>query len=64
MTPNPSQIYKRLFSYIGEFKFVAVFAVIGMLGYSAMDALFVRLMKPFIDEGLNQQNADVLSAAP
>ena len=64
MTADSSQIYKRLFSYTKEFKFVAAFAVIGMLGYSAMDALFVRLMKPFIDEGLNQQNAEILNAAP
>jgi subfamily B ATP-binding cassette protein MsbA len=35
-----------------------------MIGYSAMDALFIQLMKPFIDQGLNQRNTEVLKYAP
>ena len=34
-----------------------------MVGYSAVDALFINLMKPFID-GLNARNTDVLTYAP
>jgi subfamily B ATP-binding cassette protein MsbA len=64
MTQSTTQIYKRLFSYVGAFKATAIIAVIGMIGYSAMDALFIQLMKPFIDEGLNQRNNDVLKYAP
>ncbi|OUL56700.1 lipid A export permease/ATP-binding protein MsbA [Pseudoalteromonas ulvae] len=64
MSKTATQVYKRLFRYVGDYKFVAAMAIVGMLGYSAMDALFVRLMKPFIDHGLNEQNADVLAAAP
>ena len=64
MQQSASQIYKRLFKYVGEFKTVAILAVVGMLGYSAMDALFVDLMRPFIDEGLTAKNQDVLRLAP
>ncbi len=64
MSQSATQIYKRLLTYVGDFKWVAVLSVFGMLGYSAMDALFVDLMKPFIDEGLTRRNADVLGMAP
>ena len=64
MDQTTSQIYKRLLTYVGDYKSVAILAVVGMIGYSAMDALFIQLMKPFIDEGLNQRNADVLKYAP
>jgi subfamily B ATP-binding cassette protein MsbA len=64
MDQSTTQIYKRLISYVGAFKSVAVVAVVGMIGYSGMDALFIQLMKPFIDEGLNQRNTDVLKYAP
>ena len=64
MDQTTSQIYKRLLSYVGNYKSIAILAVIGMIGYSAMDALFIQLMKPFIDQGLNERNSDVLKYAP
>lgn len=64
MSQSTTQIYKRLISYVGAYKSIAIVAIIGMIGYSAMDALFIQLMKPFIDEGLNQRNSDVLKYAP
>lgn len=64
MDQSTTQIYKRLISYVGEYKLVAFAAMVGMIGYSGMDALFIQLMKPFIDEGLNQRNSDVLMYAP
>ena len=64
MDQSTTQIYKRLVSYVGAYKSIAFVAVIGMIGYSGMDALFIQLMKPFIDEGLNQRNSDVLKYAP
>jgi subfamily B ATP-binding cassette protein MsbA len=64
MDQSTTQIYKRLVSYVGAYKSVAFVAIIGMIGYSGMDALFIQLMKPFIDEGLNQRNSDVLTYAP
>ncbi|CAI86734.1 MULTISPECIES: lipid A export permease/ATP-binding protein MsbA [Pseudoalteromonas] len=64
MDQSTTQIYKRLISYVGAYRTVAIVAIIGMIGYSGMDALFIQLMKPFIDEGLNERNADVLKYAP
>jgi subfamily B ATP-binding cassette protein MsbA len=64
MSQSTTQIYKRLISYVGDYKSVAFVAIIGMIGYSGMDALFIQLMKPFIDEGLNQRNNEVLAYAP
>ena len=64
MDQSTTQIYKRLISYVGAYKSVAIVAIIGMIGYSGMDALFIQLMKPFIDEGLNQRNNEVLKYAP
>ncbi|MCO7188503.1 MULTISPECIES: lipid A export permease/ATP-binding protein MsbA [unclassified Pseudoalteromonas] len=64
MQQSAKQIYKRLLSYTFEFKVPALFAIIGMLGYAAMDALFVQLMQPFIDDGLTERNAEVLKMAP
>ncbi|MEL0639514.1 lipid A export permease/ATP-binding protein MsbA [Pseudoalteromonas aliena] len=64
MDQSTTQIYKRLISYVGAYKTIAFVAIIGMIGYSAMDALFIQLMKPFIDQGLNQRNTEVLKYAP
>lgn len=64
MQPTDKQIYARLFSYVKDFKLAAIFSVIGMIGYAAMDASFVALMDPFIDEGLTAGNRDVLKLAP
>ncbi|CCQ11852.1 Lipid A export ATP-binding/permease protein MsbA [Pseudoalteromonas luteoviolacea B = ATCC 29581] len=64
MKQSSLTIYKRLLTYVKPYKAAAIFAVLGMLGYSAMDALFVELMKPFIDEGLTARNAEVLKMAP
>ncbi|MCF2908272.1 lipid A export permease/ATP-binding protein MsbA [Pseudoalteromonas sp. DL2-H2.2] len=64
MQQSAKQIYKRLLSYTFDFKVPALFAIIGMLGYAAMDALFVQLMQPFIDDGLTDRNAEVLKMAP
>ncbi|TMN93657.1 lipid A export permease/ATP-binding protein MsbA [Pseudoalteromonas phenolica] len=64
MQTNAKQIYKRLFSYTYDFKLAAIFSVIGMLGYAAMDAQFIRLMQPFIDDGLTSRNTEVLTWAP
>ncbi|MCF6440657.1 lipid A export permease/ATP-binding protein MsbA [Pseudoalteromonas luteoviolacea] len=64
MQQSAKQIYKRLLTYTYEFKAASLFAIIGMLGYAAMDALFIQLMKPFMDDGLTQGNQEVLAMAP
>lgn len=64
MQQSSSYTYRRLLNYVTQFKGAAVLAVVGMLGYAAMDALFVWLMQPFIDDGLNDRNTQVLEWAP
>ncbi|RRS08312.1 lipid A export permease/ATP-binding protein MsbA [Pseudoalteromonas sp. J010] len=64
MQPTDKQIYARLFSYVKDFKLAAIFSIIGMIGYAAMDASFVALMDPFIDDGLTAGNREVLKLAP
>ncbi|TMO90523.1 lipid ABC transporter permease/ATP-binding protein, partial [Pseudoalteromonas sp. S3260] len=64
MQQSASQSYKRLLGYVNTYKAAAIVAIIGMLGYSAMDATFVWLMQPFIDEGLTERNSAVLTWAP
>ncbi|WP_105190240.1 lipid A export permease/ATP-binding protein MsbA [Pseudoalteromonas sp. T1lg48] len=64
MQHSATQTYKRLLGYVKSYKSAAIVAIIGMLGYSAMDATFVWLMQPFIDEGLTERNSTVLGWAP
>jgi subfamily B ATP-binding cassette protein MsbA len=68
MSVNSRPYYRRLLSYVGNYKLIALFSIIGMLGYSAMDAIFVQLMQPFIDEGLggktNEIKRETLLIAP
>ncbi len=64
MQESATNTYKRLLGYVKDFKSAAIVAVIGMLGYSAMDATFVWLMQPFIDDGLTDRNSTVLTWAP
>ncbi|SFC96391.1 lipid A export permease/ATP-binding protein MsbA [Pseudoalteromonas denitrificans] len=61
MGSTSSSHFKRLLAYIKKFKTVAIFSVVGMLGYSAMDALFIQLMQPFIDLGLSGDNDTIKS---
>ncbi|WP_372767163.1 lipid A export permease/ATP-binding protein MsbA [Pseudoalteromonas sp.] len=59
-----SEYYKRLLTYVKPHKLAATFAIIGMLGYAAMDGLFVYLMDPFIEQGLTAKNQEVMKWAP
>jgi len=61
MSSTSSLHFKRLLSYVKKFKVVAAFSIVGMLGYSAMDALFIQLMQPFIDLGLSGDNTELKS---
>ncbi|MFY8274949.1 lipid A export permease/ATP-binding protein MsbA [Pseudoalteromonas sp. SSDWG2] len=64
MQDSATHTYKRLLGYVKNYKAAAIVAVICMLGYSAMDATFVWLMQPFIDDGLTERNSTVLTWAP
>lgn len=57
-------IFKRLASYVKEFKLGLSGAIVGMLGYAAVDATFVYSIKPLMDKGLTGEDASVLTFMP
>lgn len=59
-----SSSFHRLVPYIKSYKVGLIFAIIGMIGYAAIDTLFIFYLQPFIDEGLSQENPNVLKMAP
>jgi subfamily B ATP-binding cassette protein MsbA len=61
---NSWSIFKRLACYVKEFKLGLTGAIIGMLGYAAVDATFVYSIKPLMDKGLAEGDAGVLTFMP
>jgi len=57
-------VFKRLASYVKEFKLGLCGAIVGMLGYAAVDATFVYSIKPLMDKGLTGEDASVLTFMP
>lgn len=53
-------LFKRLFKYIKNYRVGFFLAVVGMIGYSAIDAFFFSQIQTFIDDGLTQKNYDLL----
>jgi len=58
------QNFKRLLSYAKPYKLGFVAAVIGMLGYAAIDVYFLSKLQPLIDDGLAGANPDFMKWAP
>ena len=58
------QNFKRLVSYAKPYKLGFVAAIIGMLGYAAIDVYFLSQLKPLVDEGLAGSNANFMKWAP
>ncbi|MDO6686395.1 MULTISPECIES: lipid A export permease/ATP-binding protein MsbA [unclassified Agarivorans] len=56
--------YIRLLSYVKDRKIGLIVAIIGMIGYGAVDTLFVYSIKPLIDEGLSGKNPDIMTYMP
>ena len=56
-------VFKRFLSYLTEYKLFFAIAVIGMIGYSAIDAFVVAQLKPLIDDSLGQGNFEFLRIA-
>ncbi|MGY5453245.1 lipid A export permease/ATP-binding protein MsbA [Agarivorans sp. MS3-6] len=56
--------YLRLLSYVKDRKIGLIVAIIGMIGYGAVDTLFVYSIKPLIDEGLTGNNPAILTYMP
>jgi subfamily B ATP-binding cassette protein MsbA len=58
------QNFKRLVSYAKPYKLGFVAAIVGMLGYAAIDVYFLKQLQPLIDEGLAGKNANFMKWAP
>jgi subfamily B ATP-binding cassette protein MsbA len=58
------QNFKRLLSYAKPYKIGFFAAIVGMLGYSAIDVYFLSKLQPLIDEGLNGANPTFMKWAP
>lgn len=50
--PHSWTTYKRLFGYIHRYWYVFAIAVLGSIGYSAIDAWLIKFLQQLIDEGL------------
>ena len=58
------QNFKRLLSYAKPYKLGFVAAIVGMLGYAAIDVYFLSKLQPLIDDGLAGANPDFMKWAP
>lgn len=56
--------FKRLFSYAKPYKLGFIAAIIGMLGYAAIDVYFLSKLQPLLDEGLAGTNDTFMKWAP
>ncbi|PKG55864.1 lipid A export permease/ATP-binding protein MsbA [Shewanella sp. Choline-02u-19] len=65
MTTSPKNevwtVFKRLLGYLKPLKKVLFFAVIGLIMYALVDATFIAVIKPFIDEGFVGQASQTAS---
>ncbi len=59
---SPSQV-RRFLRYLREYKMPFLVAIIGMIGYSAVDTFVFAQLQPMIDESLGQNNHDYLRLA-
>jgi len=62
-TPVSSSIFRRFRVYLKDFKFAFFIAVIGMIGYSAIDVAVVAQLKPIVDESLGKGDYQYLRLA-
>jgi subfamily B ATP-binding cassette protein MsbA len=59
----PSTIFRRFRVYLKDFKFAFFIAVIGMIGYSAIDVAVVAQLKPIVDDSLGKGDYQYLRLA-
>ena len=62
-TQVPSNIFRRFRVYLKDFKFAFFIAVIGMIGYSAIDVAVVAQLKPIVDDSLGKGDYEYLRLA-
>lgn len=58
------QNFSRLLRYAKSYKLGFFVAIVGMLGYAAIDVYFLSKLQPLIDEGLEGANPDFMKWAP
>ncbi|MDP7591210.1 MAG: lipid A export permease/ATP-binding protein MsbA [Litorilituus sp.] len=58
------QNFRRLLSYAKPYKLGFFAAIVGMLGYAAIDVYFLSKLQPLIDEGLEGANPEFMKWAP
>ena len=61
---NAWTILKRLVNYIKDFKLALVGAIIGMVGYAAVDMALIWSLQPLIDDGFTGKDPSVLEMMP
>ena len=54
---------RRFLSYLKPYKLLFFVAIIGMVGYSAVDTFVIAQLKPFIDDSLNNKDYAYLRLA-
>ena len=62
-TKVPDNIFKRFRAYLKDFKLAFMLAVIGMVGYSAIDVAVVAQLKPIVDDSLGKGDYEYLRMA-
>ncbi len=60
---NSRAIVKRFMSYIKPFKVLFSVAIVGMIGYAAVDTFVLAQVRPLIDQSLNTGDYDYLKMA-
>ncbi len=63
-TANSWPIYRRLFSYIKNYWYIFILAVVTSALYSAIDAALIRLIQPLLDDGFVHQDPHVIALIP
>lgn len=52
--------FRRLLGYIKPYRTAFIFSIFAMIGYAAVDTFFFSQIETLIDEGLTQQNSQIL----
>lgn len=58
------QIFKRLVSYVKEYKLALFIGIIGMIGYAGVDMLLIWSLQPLLDNGFTGQDPSILKMMP
>lgn len=58
------QVFKRLVGYVKDYKLALFVAIIGMVGYAAVDLLLIWSLQPLLDNGLTGQDPSILKMMP